>query len=245
MGRIVGLVLAWTGVWLTVPLQADDQDAARALIERAIKAHGGEDGLAKFQTSRRAGTGTMVLSGKELPFTEETVVQLPERARIAVDVDRKVQIITVVNGDKGWNSAGGAVMELSKERVEEIREESYVLWLATLVPLKKSSFKLTPLTEVKVNGKPVVGVQASAKDHGDVNLFFDKENGLLVKIERKAREAGVPVEKEYFYSEHKEFAGVKLPTKLVLLINGKKVIESSSLTYKVLDKVSEGTFAKP
>ena len=53
------------------------------------------------------------------------------------------------------------------------------------------------------------------------------------------------MDKEYLYSDHKEFDGVKLPTKEVDLINGRKFSELTSMTYKLPKKIDDATFAKP
>ena len=95
------------------------------------------------------------------------------------------------------------------------------------------------------NGQPAAGVKVSQRGHTDATLYFDKETGLLVKIARRAQEAGLMVDKEYLFSAHKEFEGAKLPTKQVEMINGKKFTEVTSFTYKILRRVDESMFAKP
>ena len=233
----------------TSPVLADDRDKALAVIDRAIQTHGGETALTKAQLMTRSATGEMTLFDKPVPFKDEMAAQLPDRLRSFVDVgegDQKLLVLLVINGDKGWQSAGGAVMELSKERLGELREEAYIMWLSTLAPLKKdTSFHLVPAPDVKVNGQPAAGVKVSQKGHTDATLYFDKETGLLVKIARRAQEAGLAVDKEYLFSAHKEFEGAKLPTKQVEMINGKKFTEVTSFTYKILRRVDESMFAKP
>src|SRR5437660_12750884 len=128
------------------PVDADDRDKASAVIDRAIQAHGGEAALTKAQLMTRSATGEMTLFDKAVPFKDEMAAQLPDRLRSFVDVgegEQKVLVLLVINGDKGWQSAGGAVMELTKERLGELREEAYIMWLSTLAPLKKdTSFHL-------------------------------------------------------------------------------------------------------
>ncbi len=233
----------------TSPVLADDRDKALAVIDRAVQAHGGESALTKAQLMTRSATGEMTLFDKAVPFKDEMAAQLPDRLRSFVDVgegDQKVLVLLVINGDKGWQSAGGAVMELTKERLGELREEAYIMWLSTLAPLKKdTSFNLVPAPDVKINGRPAAGVKVSQKGHTDATLYFDKETGLLVKIARRAQEAGLMVDKEYLFSGHKEFEGAKLPTKQVEMINGKKFTEVTSFTYKILRRVDESMFTKP
>jgi hypothetical protein len=238
---ICGLVLA-----IAPRAVAGEQEDALALVEQAIKAHGGADALTKAQTLVRTGVGSVSVPDKPQPFTDEWTWHLPDQLRFSIEVDKKFRIITVVNGDKGWQNTGGQTMELTGELLRERRDEMYVLWLATLTPLKKDDVKLSLLPEIKVNDEPAVGVQAKSKAAPDgINLYFDKKTHLLVKIQRRARQSGVAVDKEYVYSDHKEFDGVKLPTKLVELINGRKFSEITKATYKLQTKFDDATFAKP
>lgn len=230
------------------PAAAADRDAALAVLDRAIKAHGGADALKRAQTAVRTGTGTLAPAGKDLPFTEETVWQLPGRFRMTLDVgggpDRS-RIVVAVGPDKGWQSTGGTVADLGRERLEELREEAYVLWLTTLTPLRQDGFELTPLPEARAGGRALAGVRAASKGHADVQLYFDKESGLLVKVERRAREAGLAVEKEYLYGSPKDFDGVKLPTRVTELHNGSRFADLTNVSYKFLRTVNDATFARP
>jgi hypothetical protein len=247
MRKIAGWMLVWGVVLAVAPnVFAGDQEDALAIVEQAIKAHGGADGLNKAQTVVRTGSGTMMGLDKAVPFTDEITWSLPDKVRMAVELDKKDRVLIVVNGDKGWQSAGGASAELGADRVREFRDENYVQWLATLTPLKKDEFKLEPVPEIKVNGEPAVGIKATSKAAPNgIKLYFDKKTNLLVKIERRARLAGVAVDKEYVFSEHKEFDGVKLATKQVELLNGHKASELTSATYKFPKKIDDATFAKP
>ena len=50
----------------------------------------------------------------------------------------------------------------------------------------------------------------------------------------------------YLYSDHKEFDGVKMPTKEVILLNGAaKLSEVKFNNYKVLSRVEDKLFEKP
>jgi hypothetical protein len=228
---------------------AGDATTARAIVDAAIKAHGGPEKLAKTALMTRQAKGVMSLFGQEVPFTDELILQLPERWRWTLDAGeagQKSRLLLVVNGDKGWRSSGGAVMDVGKERLEELREEAYVIWLSTLLPFAKdNSFSLTPLPDIEVDGRPAAGVNVAHKGHTDVKLYFDKRTGLLVKIARRGKEAGLALDKEYVYSAHKSFEGVELPTKYVELANGKKYVEVEEISYKFLPSVNDSTFAQP
>src|SRR5438105_10001323 len=111
-GRVgfVGVVL----LGLTGAVRAGDRETALALIDQAIKAHGGEQALAKAQTVVRSVSGTLSLGG-DVNFTGETTFGLPGRVRQSIQLDKAGQLLIVLNGDRGWRSAGGIVNEMSKE----------------------------------------------------------------------------------------------------------------------------------
>ncbi len=228
------------------PLRADDRDKALALIERAIKAHGGAEALTKAQVSTRTNAGTLTQPGGDMDFTSTVTQSLPDRVRMDIEVGKSVKLLTVIDGDKGWQqSAGGAALPLDRDRLKEIKGEAYVWWLATLVPLKKDGLTLALAPEIKVDGKPALGVKVSGRGEPDARLYFDQGTGLLVKIERRAPETGVLVNKEYYFSDFKDFDGAKLPAKEVMTVNGKKWYEVRVLTYKFLPKVEDSAFARP
>ena len=47
--------------------------------------------------------------------------------------------------------------------------------------LRDADFQLSPAGEVKVNDRPALGLRVSRKGWPDVNVYFDKESGLVVK----------------------------------------------------------------
>jgi hypothetical protein len=244
MRTIIGIVLltAWVGAPASV--RAGDRDKALAVIEQSIKAHGGAEALTKAQTRSRSGQGVLTLSG-DVPFTTEETVRLPDCCRMVLETGRN-RVILVLNGDKGWMlPPGGAVQEMNKEQFGDRREEIYVWWLMTLTPLRKDSFELTPLPDTKVNGQEAAVIKVARKGHADVSLFFDKRTALLIKIARRAKEAGVPLDKDYYYSDHRDFEGAKLPGKEIITLNGKKLSEVKFAGYKLLPKLDESTFNKP
>jgi hypothetical protein len=230
------------------PARAGDREAALAVLDAAIKAHGGGYALKRARTAQRTGSGTFTSSGKDVPFAEELLWQLPQHFRLTTEVgsgQARGRVVVVVGPDKGWQSTGGMVAELGKDRVEELHEEAYVLWLATLAPLRDDGFELTPLPETRQNGRALAGVKVASKGHADARLFFDKESGLLVKIERRAREAGQTVDKEYAFGGHKEFDGVKLPTRVVEMHNGGRFVDLTNVSYKLLRGVNDSAFSRP
>jgi hypothetical protein len=235
-----GIVLALSG-----GAEAGPREMALEVIDRAIKAHGGADALAKVATAVRTGSAVQNIGTAEVTLTTEVTLGLPARMRGDFSSKEKgIRIVMVLNGDRAWRSSNGMAVELPKEALEELQEEAYVEWIATLLPLKMDGFDLSVGDGKMVNGKPTVGVKVARKSHFESVLYFDKDDGLLVEIERKTRTAGLLLNKEYIFSEFKEFNGVKLPTKRTELLAGKKAAELTGAMYR-FEKENPANFAKP
>jgi hypothetical protein len=228
--------------------RAQDAASARAVIQRAVEAHGGIDRLSKLTTQVRTMKGELNFGGA-VPATCDVSCELPGKCRWAYVLDKgnaKAQSTLAINGDKGWQGGSGATKEMTNLQFKEVSEELYVLWVTSLVALRDPAFELAALPQSKVNDQPADGVKVSRKGRPDIKLFFDKKTGLLVKAERKGTEAGTEVSREYLFSEPKEFEGLKLPTKQVVIDNGnKKIAEWSSISYRFPGKLDDSTFSKP
>jgi hypothetical protein len=240
------MAIVMAAAWLAAPAagRADDRDKALTIIDKAIKAHGGSDALDKAQKRSRSGQGTFYVSGETKFRTEETV-RFPDRCRVEVNPESG-RILLVLAGNKGWMQAGGATQEMTKEMLKEKQEELYVWRLMNLTPLHKDEFDLKLLADAKVKDREAAVVRVSHKNYPDARLFFDKESGLLIKIARRATETGLPVTKEYVYSDHKEFDGVKMPAREVITLNGTiKYSDVKFSEYKILSRVEDKLFEKP
>jgi hypothetical protein len=241
VGWIMGFLLGALAV-PAAPAAADD--GARAVIDRAIRAHGGERRLAEASRVSRAGSGTQRQGVEEVKFATEMLLDLPDRIRLEITLDGRFKILMVINGDKGWVRTA-STQALPEGRVRELREEAYAWWVSTLVPLTREEFTLRALPDGRSDGKAVSVVRASRKGWPDVTLSFDKGSGLLVKMERPGTEAGLKVDKAYLFDNHRTFDGVKVPTHEVTTLNGRKWSDVTFESYTFPDEIDKEKFEKP
>jgi RNA polymerase sigma factor (sigma-70 family) len=231
--------------------KAEGTAEARAIIARAMEAQGGETNLARQKIVRQKGTYRRFIDateGKALVSWEQ-ITQQPDRLKNVQkgEIDgRKVSMTVVLKGDRGWASMDGQVEEMDEKAIAGLKEELYADAVSSLLPLRGKDYRLSVLAETKVGGRPAVGVKVAAKGHPDVDLYFDKESGLLVKRERRVDDgAGGQVTQEEFFSDYKETDRVKLPRKLVTYADGKKIAEASITEVQILDKVEDKEFDRP
>jgi len=225
---------------LPSPVQADEK--ARAIVEKAIAAHGGEAQLAKLKVMRWGGN----MTGGGLTATWEQTWQWPDQMKDVQEVKGVTLKTQVFNGKNLWIRSDGNTREVQGKELDMYREEIYVEMFDRLVPLLDKSYELTALDEIQIEGRPAVGVKLASKRHRDVKLFFDKKSGLLVKRENELRnDEGKLVRLEMFYSDHKETDGLKLHRKALALVDGKKFAEFTVTEVQFFKKLDDSVFAKP
>src|SRR5262249_39823253 len=154
--------------------------------------------------------GMLVQGGQAVPFTARTAYELPDRGRIALEMEAlggKTRAVQVFDGSKARVTVNGQSRELPDSQTRDFRESIYAPNVIRLTPLLKApGFTLATADATTVGGKPAVGVKVSSKDHRDVTLYFDRGSGLLVKVERTVLgAAGKEAKEEQTFADYKSF----------------------------------------
>jgi hypothetical protein len=241
---VVGLLLA-----IASPVRADEQADLKALLDKAIKVHGGEDKLTKLIAGTSKFKGKMSFMGQDLEVAGEFSVQLPDKLRVDIGFEimgQKFQIIQIHNGDKGWVAVNGMTMDAGKDQLDEGKEGMHAFRAQQLVPLKDKAFKLKSLGESKIGDRTAIGVQVAHEGFRDINLYFDKDKGLLLKAEGRAKDMnGNEVNQETFYDDYKQADGVAYAVKMSIKQDGKAFLDLEITEFKPAEKLADNLFAKP
>jgi len=241
-------------VLLAVPFfafPARGADDAKDIITKAIKAHGGEEFLTKNKASQSKNKGKIDIPGVgEVEFTQETAVMLPGKLRESMELTvagQKVSLLTLVNDDKVLIEVNGMAIDLPDGVKTAMKDIGNVMKMGKLVPLLGKEYELSVIGDDKVEGKEVVGIRVSRKDHKDVSLYFDKKTNLLAKIEHRTVDAtsGNEITEERIvldYEKNKD--GIQMPKKVLVKRDGKKLLEAEVLEIKFLEKLDDSEFKK-
>jgi hypothetical protein len=226
---------------------AHAQDDTRAIIERAVQAHGGAAALDKYPAGRVRSKGTIRIQSAEIPFTSQLVYQMPNRIRSTVEVmaaGGRRDVTSVQNGDKAAMFVGGLAQHVPPAQAEEMKVALYVQNVTRLTPLLKDGrFKLAAAGEKAIDGRPTAGVRVSSDGQKDVRLYFDRGTGLLAAVERPGFDAqGKPTDQLEVYSDYRGTGGLKHPGKTVILQSGKPYVESETVEFQPLEKVDPKEF---
>jgi hypothetical protein len=245
-------------LWLLAPLallpaagSAPAQETAREIVERAVKAHGGMDRLAKVRADRVKVKGVVFAGDEKHPVTVETFVQLPGQYKSVIQMtgkERQTTIVQAIDGDTSWVTLDGKPQtKVPAAALAELKAARYLDGVVRLVPLLTDKrYELMALGASKVNGRAVLGVGVLCKGQREVRLYFDKETGLLAKTEQALEvDRDKEVHQEAYYTDYKDFAGYKRPTRMTVYRDGKKTQEAELVEVRYYEKMDKKVFAKP
>lgn len=228
---------------------ADDKDT-QAILDKAIKALGGEEKLSKIKAVTWKIKGKITFDGNDNEFTGATTVQGLDHFRSTFEGEfggNKIMGVTVLAKDKGWRQFGDNKMELDENALANQKRTVYLQVVPmTLVQLKGKGFKVQAAGEKKVGDKPAVGIKVTGPDSKDFTLFFDKESGLPVMMSAKVLGfMGEEFTQESTFADYKEIGGIKKATKITSKRDGEKFMEVQITEFKVHDTVDPKTFEEP
>jgi hypothetical protein len=198
-------------------LQAEEP---KVILERAIRAHGGADNLARSQATGFSFHGKLGGGGVKGDMAGEWLVQPPDQQKVHIKYNfaelGDADIVLVMSGGKAWqkmNFQGTQQdMELTGPQRQPMLDMLHEANVRTLVPLLRDpKFTLKPLPDATVAGRPAVGLRASYPERTDVSLYFDRETHLLVKTsygtrfdEGAGKEDGPVITYEMVYGDYRE-----------------------------------------
>jgi hypothetical protein len=251
MTRRIGLVLVMALVaGLCSPARAAEAPDANAILDKAIKALGGEEKLSKLKVISWKTKGTVTFGGNDNEISTQSTVQGLDHARLEFEGEfggNPVKGVTVLAGDKGWRDLGGNRTELDKDALANAKQTVYLILVSvTILPLKGKEFKVEAIDEEKVGDKSAAGIKATGPDGKELRLYFDKESGLPVKMVAKVVGfMGDEFTQETTFSDYQEMGGIKKATKVQAKRDGEKFLDQQITEFKVLDEVDAKTFAEP
>jgi hypothetical protein len=232
---------------LLQPVRA--QEDPMSILDRAIKAHGGAEKLARLKAIETRAKGRLEVQGG-LDFTETTLAQLPAQVKESIRATgggQQRSVTLVFNVKEGWVRANDRTVDMEAKMVESMQNACYIRQLSLLYPLKEQTYRLTALPPMLVVSRPAFGFRVASKGHKDVSLYFDQESGLLVRMVFRTLDfTGMnEVTEERSILAYQDVDGLKATKRLVSYRDGNKFMEAEILATKLLDKIEDREFDKP
>ena len=184
------------------------QPSVDQIIEKYQQALGGQAAYEKITT--RAMKGTVEIPDDNVTGTAQVVAKAPGSFRLTMDIPGYGVIETVLDGGNGWEkNPDSGTHAMSKADLAVAQRDHHFY---REVRLKDLYPTMHPAGRDKVNGREVYVVEATPAAGPAERLYFDAENGLLVKrdFERVTLEDGI-VQYEVLLRDYRDVDGLKLP----------------------------------
>jgi hypothetical protein len=236
-------------LFAAAPLRADE---AKALLERAIKAQGGEEKLKAAQAATFKTKGNVLADGQQVELGGDATVQGDGHYRWSASITfmgRTENGVIVITPEKIWGKGGNqANAEEAPAEAAFVRDVFRTIRLPqNLTALRAKDVTLSHLGELKVDDRVTVGLKVATKDRPDVDLYFDKETSLPLRAEIRVKEPGEANEKVYAFTftDYKDVNGVKMFGKFSLKRDDKVTMEMELSDFQFPGQLGADAFAKP
>ncbi len=202
--------------------------SADELFDRYIEALGGAGPVGDLSSF----VATGFYSGYDTdlqPVPMEVYVNAPNQRATVVhahfDDNHATDGISTYDGSEGWISAPAnlvPLLELTGTNLEGARTEAVLSF-----PAAGRAFRQWRVGYPKIiDGRRIQPIQGTRDGQTPVNLFFDNESGLLVRLVRYSETDVGTVPTQIDYSDYREVSGVMMPFDwIVTWTNGQSTID--------------------
>ena len=209
---------------------------ADQVLDKYLAAVGGADAVNKIRT--RVQKGKLDAFGTQYPV--EVYSEAPEK-RVSIAHPPRGESVTAFNGEAGWLAMPNAVHRMTPAEAEAARIDAQLHFPVQLRELYKDSH-VRPSEEIA--GRSTVLVSAKSPGKPELRLYFDQENGLLLRLIRYAETPLGRNPTQIDYADYRVADGVKIPYKWTLTRpNGSFSIQIDEVQQNV--PVDEKLFVMP
>jgi hypothetical protein len=246
--NVITLALVAASTGLTHVSRADD--AANAVIDKAIDALGGAEKLNKAKGVTWAAKSTVTFGGNEFTITSDSTALGLDQFKGTFSGEFNGQTFegtTVVNKTRGWRKIADMSNQLDDDQLDSQKRSIYMQLLPMLVvPLRGKEFKLESLGEEKDGDITLQVIKVTGPDGKDFKLSFDKTSGLPARVEGTVSDGmGSEFNLVSTYKDFKEFGGVRKATKITSTRDGEPFIEENVSEFKTHETIDPKTFDEP
>ena len=210
---------------------------ADKIIEKYLQAMGGADGVARIST--RLQKGTLTVGTAQFPV--EILTKKPAN-RVTTVRFPNGDSVTGFNAQVGWLSTPGrGVHEMSSAEVDASQMDAYP---QVAMDLRQIFRELRVQQQEKVDGRPSYVVLGIRENHPPVQLYFDQESWLLIRLLRYVDTPLGLNPAQIDYADYRQEGGVMTPFRWTVARPGARfTIQIDQMQQNV--PIDDERFAKP
>jgi len=221
---------------------ADHEDtaglpSAEQLIEKYLQAVGGGDAAAGVST--RIQKGTLTVGSERFPV--EILAKAPAERKTTVHFPGG-DSVTAVSADSGWlGTPGRGVHDMSPAEADSAQVDAQLFFPASI---SKLFHDLRVERQESIKGQQTYVLTATAASLPRIQLYFDQQSSLLLRVLRFAETPLGLNPTEIDYEDYRVMGGVKTPFRWTLARpNGRFTIQIEQIEQNV--PIEDATFVKP
>jgi photosynthetic reaction center cytochrome c subunit len=221
--------------------RAESNDAslpsADQILGKYLQAVGGAQATARIST--RIQKGTLTVGSQHFPV--EVLAKAPSQRVTTVHFPGG-DSVTGVSGDKGWlTTPGHAVHDMSPAEADAAKMDAELFFPSSL---RQIFIELRVQHKEQVSGHDAYVVLGMRDNQPPVQLYFDNESGLLVRVLRYAETPLGLNPTQIDYADYRAEGGVKTPFRWTIARpNGRFTIQTEQTQQNV--PIADDKFAKP
>jgi len=210
---------------------------ADQILGTYLQSVGGTAAAARIST--RIQKGTLTVGSEHFPV--EVLAQAPAK-RVTTVRFPGGDSVTGINGEEGWlTTPGHAADDMSPSERDAARMDAELFFPASLTLIFK---ELRVERPSRIDDREVYVLAGTRENVPPVELFFDQQSGLLVRVLRFEETPLGRNPTEIDYADYREEGGVKTPFRwTVSRPNGRFTIQIDRMQQNV--PIGEDKFAKP
>ena len=178
------------------------------ILNKYITAIGGQAAIDKIKTRTMKGT---IVTANGMTLTYEIAQTAPDKAYEKF-ISQRGTMERAINGDTGWEKNPQGVRELTGMQLADLKLS---LQLFRNLRLKEQYTRLRFGGREKVGDRDAIVLNAGIGDKAE-RLFFDAENGLLLRRITYTRTMIGVIPEQTDFQDYRDVEGVKFPFTIVL-----------------------------
>jgi len=208
------------------------------IINKYLAAAGGADAMKAIAS--RTMKGTLMAMGSETAI--DLYTKAPNKRVSIAHMSPTTDSYTAFDGTAGWlASTGRPAREMSPSEAFAASLDADFYLVSDLKQIFPQIRRGRP---TEIAGEPCETISASKPGEPPVNLYFDQESGLLVRMVRYAQTPMGRMPTQIDYADYRDTGGVKIPWRWTLArANGRFTIQLKEVKNNV--PIDDGKFSKP
>lgn len=223
------------------------KEKGQALLMAGVEATGGLEAFKNIESIETKGTMTLFMQGQQLPIKLHQIDMPPDKHRVEMSIMGQ-KMYDIRNGDTGWKTdqATMGMVEKTDSDIESDEEDKLRNTVYIFRQADNPSYQAVYAGEGVVDGTPVEWVALLDENEETIcRLGFHTEDNSLVCQKYWGESPAGEGNMQKMFHDRQDYAGVMLPVKTVISMNGQKVMELTVDQRTVNGTIPEGTFTKP